>query len=92
MELSDEEKKRCEQVFTFIDKDNKGELSKSQLKYALEILGKFPITKKEMTSIYGMGGVDLPSFYSICSKEIDFAKINDSLEKSFEILDTQIME
>ena len=87
--MNEEQIAQATEVFKFLDEqneDNKGVLNKTQLEYALGMLGK-TMRKKDLIKAYGSGNVSLEQFLEICEKNVDFSQVENSLMNAFRILD-----
>ena len=87
--LTEEQKKECEKIFKFLDKDKDNQITSRELVIGLGILGKI-LTITEQNKISDENKkCDLDTFINICTEKVDFKNVDAEMAKSFSILESK---
>ena len=89
MSLSEDQKKECERLFKFLDKDKDELLTGREVIIGLDVLGKTFTISEQKKIKYESQNCDLDNFMNLCAKYISFSQVDDKLIKSFNILESK---
>ena len=87
--LTQEQKKECEKLFKFLDKDNDQQLTGREVVIGLGVLGKTCTITEQNKIKNDYTNCDLEAFMGLCAEKVNFSEVDSNLVKSFSFLESQ---
>ena len=86
--LTQEQKKECEKLFKFLDKDNDQQLTGREVVIGLGELGKTCTITEQNKIKSDYTNCDLEAFMGLCAEKVNFSEVDSNLVKSFSFLES----
>ena len=86
--LTQEQKKECEKLFKFLDKDNNQQLTGREVVIGLGVLGKTCTITEQNKIKNDYTNCDLEAFMGLCAEKVNFSEVDSNLVKSFSFLES----